>query len=337
MKKIKILITGAGGYIGSIGAYLFLQKGYDVVAVDNFTTGYKEPLSLLEKKFGKKRVHIYEKNIQNGIDEIIQKEHNISAVIHYAASSYVNESFNSPQKYFTNNVTSTYELLQSILKSDIKYFIFSSTCAVYKDSNKTLITENSPFEPNSPYAESKLIIEKTIEWYAKTLGIKYVILRYFNVTGAADSGILGDSKKPSEALIQNAVRAALGIDQFNLTYKEVPTKDGSPIRDFIDVVDVNLAHCKTLEYLENGGKSDCFNIGSGKGHSVLEIINVVKQITKRNFICKKSKIRKGESKTMIADNKKAGKILHWKPSRSLEDSIQSLVLWYKNHPQGWQI
>lgn len=221
-----------------------------------------------------------------------------------------------------------------MLDFEVKKLVFSSTCAVYGDAKYVPIDEKHPTEPENPYGESKLIIEKTLKWYDRQCGLKYVVLRYFNVCGASDDGVIGDSKKPSVLLIQNAVRGALGIEPFKLTCPKVGTKDGTPIRDYINVVDLSLAHLKALDYINNN-QSDVFNLGTGKGNSVLEIVNAVQAKTKVKFDIGKAVPRQGESKELRADITKAKKYLKWEPIRTIADSIDSLVKWYKIHPKGW--
>jgi UDP-glucose 4-epimerase len=355
----KILVTGGAGYVGSVATYLLLQKGF----VDNLTTGHKGPLDFFEKKFGSKKFRYYKADLREPLDKIFKKEtclrrqESIDAVLHYAASCLVNESMENPQKYFSNNVCGTQNLLSTILKFGIKNIVFSSTCAVYGETEYVPVDEKHPTNPANPYGLSKRMIEQMIEWYGKLTGLNYVILRYFNVCGASDDGEIGDSKKPSVLLMQNAVRGALGIEPFYLTCPKVKTPDGTPIRDYINVVDLNEAHILALGYLMKGGhrpgeasprvrdsqesgtgpegKSEIINLGTGKGNSVLEIVNKVQRVCGVKFDLKKAKPRRGEYAEIFADNKKAKKILNWKPKRSIEDSVGSLVKWYKNHPHGW--
>ena len=331
----KILITGAGGYIGSVATYLLLQKGHTVVAIDNFTTGYREPLEVLQKNIDQDTLKVYEADLTKNIDDIFQKEKNIDAVLHYAASCLVDESVRLPGKYFLNNVSATANLLATMDKFNIKNIIFSSTCAVYGEAKYYPIDEKHPLNPTSPYGASKKMAEEVIAWYGKLKKFNYMILRYFNVCGATDDGSIGDSKKPSTLLVQNAVRGALGIEKFYLTCPEVDTPDKTPIRDYIDVVDLNEAHLKALEYLLLTKKSEIINLGTGTGSSVLEVVNQVKKLTGVEIPIEKANIRQGDDAKKIADISKAEKLLGWKPKRTIEDSVKSLITWYKNHPQGW--
>ena len=330
----KILITGAGGYIGSVATDLFLKSGYEVIGLDNFQTGYRQPLELLKNKYPNK-FKFYEIDLKNDLTGIFEKEPDITAVIHYAASCLVDESVRYPGKYFLNNVAVTSNLLATMEKFNVKNIIFSSTCAVYGEAEYYPIDEKHPLNPTTPYGASKKMAEEIIQWHGKLKKFNYMILRYFNVCGATDDGSIGDSKKPSTLLVQNAVRGALGIEKFYLTCPEVDTPDKTPIRDYIDVVDLNEAHLKALEYLFSTKKSEVINLGTGTGSSVLEVVDKVKKLTGVEIPIEKANIRQGDDAKKIADIKKAEKVLAWKPSKTIEDSIKSLIIWYKKHPKGW--
>lgn len=332
----KILITGAGGYIGSIATYTFLKQGYDVIALDNFVRGYREPLILLQKKFGDDRLITYEADLNGDFEGVFKKEKNIEAVVHFAAYCMVNESMEDPLKYFKNNVSGSIKLLDAMGRYGIKNIVFSSTCATYGKTNYLPIDERHPQNPSNPYGESKLAVEKAIRWIGERRGMNYFIFRYFNVCGASDDGLIGDSKKPSALLVQNAVRGAMGVEDFSLTCPRVRTPDGTPIRDYVNVVDLAEAHVLAVKSLLKKGGREIINLGTGGGNSVLEIVTKVEQVTGQKFDLKKSKPRMGEDKELIADIRKAKRVLGWKPKREMEDSIRSLVKWYKKHPNGWE-
>ena len=329
-----ILITGAGGYIGSVAASLLLEKDYKVVAIDNFSTGYKEPLNLLMQKYGKEKLKIYNVDLKGFFSHVF-RENQIDAVLHYAASCSVNESMERPEKYFTNNSLATQRLLHTMLDAKIDKIVFSSTCAVYGEAEYVPIDENHPTRPANPYGESKLVSETFLRWYSTLGKLKYVALRFFNVCGATDNGEIGDSKNPSVHLMQNAVRGALGIEPFYLTCGRFDTPDGTPIRDYVNVVDLNEAHIKALEYLFNGGSSEIINLGTGDGNSVMEIVQQVEEITGKKINVDQGPARAGEYAKMIASTKKAKEILGWVPARTLKNSVESLVSWYTKHPHGW--
>ncbi len=331
----KILVTGCGGYIGSIASDIFLKAGYLVVGLDNFQTGYRKPTEILQEKY-KDKFKFYETDLKSNLSPIFKENSDISVVVHYAASCVVDESMKDPGKYFLNNVVGTTNLLSAMDDHKVKKIIFSSTCAVYGEEKYTPIDEKHPLNPTSPYGSSKKMAEEVIQWYGKLKDFRYVILRYFNVCGASEDGTIGDSKKPSTLLVQNAVRGALGIEKFYLTCPVVDTPDKTPIRDYIDVVDLNEAHLKAIEYILKTGQSEVVNLGTEKGNSVLEIVNEVKKLTGKDISLEKANTRQGDDAKKIANIEKAKKVLGWKPRKTIEDSINSLLIWYKNYPHGWE-
>ncbi|MCS6956409.1 MAG: UDP-glucose 4-epimerase GalE [Patescibacteria group bacterium] len=336
---MKVLITGCAGYIGSIAADLFLKAGYKVVGVDNFQTGYKQPIDILKKRYADNFI-FYEKDLKSDLSEIFEKNKDIGSVVHYAASCVVDESMKNPYKYFANNPNSTLNLVETITKYNIKNIVFSSTCALYGEVQYVPLYENHPTNPNNVYGESKLMAEKIISWYGKIKKLNYIIFRYFNVSGATEDGVFGYSKNPSTHLTENAVRSALGIAPFYLTYQKTNTFDGSPIRDYVNVLDLNEAHLMAVEKLESLKEEkfqEVINLGTGTGNSVLEIVKKVQELTGKKFDIKvSSNPRQGEAPKLIASIKKAEKLLGWKPKRKIEDSVASLIKWYTKNPQGWE-
>lgn len=348
---MKVLVTGGAGYIGSHAVKLLLEKKIQVVVTDNLFRGYRQPIEVLQKKFGSKNLKFYQVDLKTpwkekgkdlgctkkviSIDEILKKE-KPDGVMHFAALCLVSESMEKPENYFDNNVCGSLNLFKAMVKNKTNNLVFSSTCAVYGESQYLPVDEKHSLSPTNPYGESKLMVEKIISWFSKSHGLNFVNLRYFNVAGAAKDGSIGDSKKPSQLLMQNAVRGALDLEPFQLTCPKVKTKDGTPIRDYINVEDLADAHLMALNYLFNDGKSDVFNLGTGKGHSVLQIVSQVQKITGVKFPFKKGRVRQGEYAEIYANIHRAKKILGWKPKRSLKDSVKSLVKWYEKHPQGWE-
>lgn len=331
-----MLVTGGAGYIGSHTLKLLLEKKYSLAVIDNLSRGYRQPLEVIKKKVGHPfKFYPLDLLDYSALNKVFQKE-KPEAIIHFAALCLVNESMEHPEPYFENNVVGSLNLLRVAIANRVKHLVFSSTCAVYGEAQYLPVDEKHPLNPVNPYGESKLMVEKMIQWFGQTYGLNYVILRYFNVCGADRQGLIGDSKKPSQLLVQNAVRGALGIALFKLTCPQVKTKDGTPIRDYLNVEDLADAHLLALRYLQKGGKSEVFNLGTGKGNSVLEIVQAVQKITGKNFSLTRGKARKGEYAEIFADNRKIKKVLDWQPKRSLKDSIESLVRWYQSHPQGWQ-
>ncbi len=304
----KILVTGAGGYIGSVAVYMLLNQGYQVVGLDNFSTGYHQPLELLQKKFGKERLKIYTADLKDNLSPIFEKEPAVEVVIHYAASCLVDESTRYPEKYFYNNVCGSLNLLRAMERLNIRKIIFSSTCAVYGEGQYFPIDEKHPLNPSSPYGASKKMVEEMIDWFGRLKNFSYIILRYFNVCGASDDGLIGDSKKPSTLLVQNAVRGALGIEKFYLTCPEVETPDRTPIRDYINVVDLNQAHLLAVDRLINSkvnNLKEIINLGTGTGNSVLEIVRMVEKVTGVSLPLERARPRAGEDAKKIASIDKA--------------------------------
>lgn len=328
-----ILITGGAGYIGSHAVKLFLEKGYKVVVIDNLFRGYKQPLEILSK-YG--QLEFIQADLKDKPKlESIFNANKFEAVLHFAALCLVNESMEKPEMYFENNVVGSLNLLEAMRTHHVNKLIFSSTCAVYGEAQYLPIDEQHPLNPTNPYGESKLAVEKIIKWYGISHNLQYAILRYFNVCGAADDATIGDSKKPSQLLMQNAVRGALNIEPFYLTCPKVDTPDGTPIRDYIDVNDLVEAHYQALKYIEKTGSSDIFNIGNGTGYSVKEIVKSVENILNVTIKENHSEARKGEYAKVYANNSKTTEKLNWKPKRGLADSVQNLKKWYMNFPNGY--
>ncbi len=355
----KILITGGAGYIGSHCVYTMLEKGFDVVVLDNLHRGYLEPIEVLQDYFDKK-IYFENKDLRNieDIRKVFDKHRDIQGVMHFAALCLVNESMSNPYKYFENNVYGSANLLEVMKEYKVKNFVFSSTCNVYKVQGDGQVNEKSQINPPNPYGESKYLSEKEALWYQNIFNFKVIIFRYFNVCGAHPDGLIGDSKKPSQLLMQNAVRGAIGIESFKYTYSEVDTFDKSPIRDYINVMDLSEAHFLAMQKLleiqdqdEDLGQnqsqsqnqsldqdeiSGIYNLGTENGNSVKEIVEKVMQITGKKFTPQKGKSRKGEPSKLFADITKVRKVFGWEPKYSLEDSIKSLMKWYQKHPNGWE-
>ncbi len=305
---MKTLVTGGAGYIGSHAVKLLLENNYQVVVIDNLSRGYKQVIEVLQKKHGKKNLVFYKADLLDfeKINEILKKEKPVG-IMHFAALCLVPESMEKPEEYYRNNVCGSLNLLSAMIQNKISNLVFSSTCAVYGESQYLPVDEKHPKFPTNPYGDSKLMVEKMIDWFSQIHQLNYVILRYFNVAGSASDGTIGDSKRPSVLLVQNAVRGALKLTPFKLTYSKMKTKDGSPVRDYINIEDLAKAHLKSLKYLLNKKKSNVFNLGTGKGNSVLEIVNQVQNITNTKFPLTQGKPRQGEYAEIYANINKAKK------------------------------
>jgi len=319
-----ILVTGGAGYIGSHCVAALTRRNMDVVVVDNFSTGHRWAL-------GSARLYEGDLNDALFLRNVFSSE-KIDAVIHFAAFSLVGESMLNPGKYFGNNIGGSLTLLETMQQFGVKKIVFSSTAAVYGEPEKVPIVEDDPKIPTNPYGESKLCIEKMLYWYAKTYGIQYCALRYFNVAGALPDGSIGEAHSPETHLIPIVLQAALKErDAITIFGTDYATPDGTCVRDYVHVCDLIDGHLLALDYLNKGGESTAFNLGIGKGFSVKEIIDAAKQVTNIDFAVKLGERRAGDPATLIASGDKARNILGWKPNyETVAPIIADAWNWHKN-------
>ena len=321
-----ILVTGGAGYIGSHCVLSLLNKGCDVLVFDNLSTGHIETLNTL-KKYG--NLTFVKGDLQNK-KEIFSLLHKypVDAVIHFAAFSQVGESIENPDKYYQNNVIGTLNLLNSMIENNVKKIIFSSTASVYGEPKYIPIDETHPLCPINPYGRTKLIIEKIMDDYDSAYGLKSVRLRYFNVTGANEDTLTGERHNPETHLIPNILKSAFDDKKtFEIYGDDYDTKDGTCIRDYIDIEDLIDAHLLALEYLNKSGKTNVFNLGTKNGYSVKEVFDMCKEITGKNISVKIMPRREGDPSSLIADSTKAAEILGWLPKKDLKTSITNAYKW----------
>lgn len=324
-----ILVTGGAGYIGSHTVAELLNRGKEVVVIDNLQSGHRE--SLLGGK-------LYEGDLRD--KELLAKlfaENEIEAVIHFAANSLVGESMQNPVKYYDNNVYGTLCLLEAMDAANVRKIVFSSTAATYGEPDKVPIEETDPTHPTNVYGETKLTMERMMAWFDQVLGIKYVALRYFNAAGAHESGVIGEDHRPESHLIPLILQAALGQrEAIQVFGDDYPTPDGTCVRDYIHVSDLADAHLLAVEHLIGGGDSNVFNLGNGQGFSVKEVISKVRDVTGRDFPVIISPRRAGDPAVLIASSDKVRSVLGWLPKRDkLDDIIRSAWEWHNNHPNGY--
>lgn len=320
-----ILVTGGAGYIGSHCVLALLNQGYEVVVFDNFSTGHKE----IVEKFSD--VKIFQGDLQN-IDDLekVFKSYKIDAVVHFAAFSQVGESVQNPQKYYYNNVFGTLNLLNAMTNNGVNKIVFSSTAAVYGEPDYTPIDENHPTKPINPYGKTKLMIENIMDDYDKAYGLKSVRLRYFNACGADSKQRCGEWHNPETHLIPNVLKSSFDSQKvFNIFGDDYETKDGTCVRDYIDVEDLAQAHVLALKYLFNGGETNYFNLGTNCGNTVKEVFNACSKIVGKEINVKVCPRREGDPAVLIADNLKAKNILGWNPKKSLNESIKDAYEWEK--------
>lgn len=327
-----ILVTGGAGYIGSHCALSLLENGHDVVIFDSLELGHIETVNTLKNLGSKgKLVDFVKGNLQN-YDDInsVFKKHKIDSVVHFAAFSQVAESVKFPEKYFKNNVGGSTNLFNAMVESGVKKIVFSSTASIYGEPVYTPIDENHPQTPINPYGESKLEIEHILDDYDKKYGLKSVRLRYFNVAGADSESRVGEWHEPETHLIPNILKSVFGNGKtFQMFGEDYDTPDGTCVRDYINVEDLISAHLLALEYLDNGGETDYFNLGTTDGNSVKQVFSVCEEVTGEKIPVEKSERREGDPAILVADNRKAKNILGWSPEKSLKDSIISAYNWEK--------
>lgn len=323
-----ILVTGGAGYIGSHMALKLLENNEKVVVFDNFSTGHIETIETLMKE-GKDNFEFFEGDLLNLNDlNTLFKGRNIEAVIHFAAFSLVEESTKNPAKYYKNNVTGSINLLDAMHKYNVNKIVFSSTAATYGEPEEIPIKETSLQNPVNPYGTSKLTVEKIMDDYDRAYGIKSVRLRYFNVAGADSKCRIGENHNPETHLIPNILKSTFNNKKtFKIFGDNYNTKDGTCVRDYINVEDLINAHLLALKYLLAGGKTDFFNLGTNEGNSVKEIFDLCTKVTKKEIPFEIAQKRAGDPAVLIADNKKAKEILGWNPEKTLYDSIKSAYMW----------
>lgn len=327
-----ILVTGGAGYIGSHNVIALCDAGYDVVIFDSLELGHIETVNTLKNITSKgKVVDFIQGNLQNLSDiESVFEKHKIDAVVHFAAYSQVAESVKNPEKYYFNNVYGTLNLLSAMLKNNVKRIVFSSTAATYGEPVYVPIDEKHPQVPINTYGKTKLIVEGIMDDYDKAYGLKSVRLRYFNVAGADSQNRVGEWHDPETHLIPNILKSTFnGGKTFQMFGTDYPTKDGTCVRDYINVEDLAQAHVLALRYLEKGGKTNYFNLGTNEGNSVKEVFTDCEKVTGKDIAVDIMPRREGDPATLIADNKKAKQELGWISKKTLEESISTAYNWEK--------
>lgn len=326
-----ILVCGGAGYIGSHAVHQLMEKGEQVVIIDNLQTGHRDALH--------PQARFYEGDIRDAalLDKIFMENH-IEAVIHFAANSLVGESMEKPLKYFNNNVYGMQVLLEAMARHHVDKIVFSSTAAVYGEPRRIPIVEDDETAPTNPYGETKLTMEKMMKWVSLADGIRYVSLRYFNAAGALGDGSIGEDHAPETHLIPLILQVPLGKrDHITVFGDDYATPDGTCLRDYIHVIDLADAHVLALEHLRRGGQSDIFNLGNGKGFSVKEMIAAARQATGREIKVETGIRRAGDPAQLIASSAKARRVLGWAPRYTdVGVVIGTAWKWHQKHPEGYE-
>ncbi len=319
---MNVLVTGGAGYIGSHTCKELKKNGFNPITYDNLSRGHKEFV-----KFGPLVVGdiLDSKKIEDAI-----REYNIQAVLHFAAYAYVGESVEKPELYYKNNVQGTMSLLDAMLKTNIKKFVFSSTCATYGVPEKVPISEDFEQNPINPYGQTKLIIERILKDYGHAYGLKSVCLRYFNAAGADADGEIGEMHEPETHLIPLTIQSALTGSVLKVFGNDYPTPDGTCLRDYIHVTDLADAHVKALQYLNDSKDNfNFFNLGNEKAYSVKEILKAVEDVTGKKVNAEVFSRRPGDPAALVANATKAKTILKWTPQLpDIESIVSSAFKWH---------
>jgi len=315
---VRVLVVGGAGYIGSHATHALKQRGHQVLIYDNLSTGHRALADGFDLVVG----DILD---SASLARVLQR---VDAVMHFAALAYVGESVEHPRKYFRNNVLGGVSLLDAVQESNVRCFIFSSTCAVYGMPEKVPISEDTPRQPVNPYGATKLAFEHALEAYDRAYGIRYVSFRYFNAAGCDEEGRVGEIHAPETHLIPSAFEAIHGhrpmLEIFGTDY---PTQDGTCIRDYIHVSDLAEAHVLGLEYLEKGGNSTALNLGTGEGNSVKQVLSTIENVTGREVPKRYGPRRAGDPAELVADPRRAENLLNWKAKRSLGEIVSTAWKW----------
>jgi len=319
---MRVLVTGGAGYIGSHTAKALARVGIEPVVYDNLSTGHR-----WATKWGP----IVEADLCDcqALKQTLE-QYDITAAIHFAAHAYVGESVLEPRKYFQNNVTNSLNLLNALLDAGVHNIVFSSSCAVYGIPNSIPISEDHPKLPVNPYGDSKLFIERVLDWYGRAYGLRWAALRYFNAAGADPDGELGEDHDPETHLMPRIIEAAMGkcarIEMYGVDYA---TTDGTCVRDYIHVSDLAEAHVLALQHLLSENESFAVNLGSGRGATVREVIAAVERVVGAKVNVNPAPRRPGDPPVLVADPSRAESLLHWHPRfSSLEKIVTTACRWH---------
>lgn len=316
-----ILITGGAGFVGCHTVRELARQGFYPLSFDNLSEGHREAVVEGDLIVG---------DLSNEVLlESVFEEYKVDAVMHFASRCYVEESVEDPRFYYEQNVGNALTLLRVMLRKGVKQFVFSSTCAIYGLPQKIPISENHPQIPINPYGETKLFIEKILNRYEPAYGLRSVCLRYFNAAGASLDGQIGESHYPETHLIPRALKAVSGeLPSLQMFGGDFPTSDGSAVRDYIHVEDLASAHVSALRWLKEGHEGKAFNLGTGHGHSVKQVLQMVEQVTGKRVPVEQCPRRDGDPPALVADPRRANQLLKWKPHHSdLQNMISSAWIW----------
>jgi UDP-glucose 4-epimerase len=323
-----VLVTGGAGYIGSHTVRALRDQGHDVVVLDSLEYGHPEAVLGAPLVVGDVA--------DRALVQRVIGEQAVDAVVHFAAYKAAGESMEVPERYFENNVARSAEFLAALVAADVRSIVFSSTCAVYGTPRTLPVDETHPTGPESPYGESKRIVEQMLRWFDECHDLRSVSLRYFNAAGASADGLIGEDNPRPLNLVPLAMQAALGqLPVLTINGTDYPTPDGTTIRDYIHVDDLATAHVRALEYLGSGGETTVVNVGTGRGASTREVVEGTKRVSGVDFATQDGPRRPGDPTEVYADNRRARELLGWEPRHDLEDILDSAWAWHTSHPKGY--
>ncbi|CAN5553313.1 UDP-glucose 4-epimerase GalE [soil metagenome] len=323
-----VLVTGGAGYIGAHTAQLLRQRGHDVVIYDSLELGRREATLGAPLVVG---------DIADAdLVKATIAEHGIDAIVHFAAYKAAGESVDAPGKYFANNVGGANALFDAAREAGVTRVVFSSTCAVYGTPTRVPVDETHPFGPESPYGDSKRMVEEILGWYERAHGLRSVSLRYFNAAGASASGLIGEDWTVTLNLVPLVMKTALGrAPQLTVFGTDYPTRDGTGVRDYVHVDDLADAHVRALEYLEEGGETTAIHLGTGVGSTVREVLDCARKVSGVDIPSVDAPRRSGDPAEVYGDNRRAHQLLGWRPDRNLETVVASAWQWHSTHPDGY--
>jgi len=330
-----VFVTGGAGYVGSHAVKGLAAAGYDVVVYDDLSAGHREAIERVAAVSPGRSVTLVEGNMLDGATlGRAMATARPDAVVHFAARLDVGESVREPLAYYNVNVTGTLSVLSAMAANEVPRFVFSSTCAIFGETDVPL-HEDLPKQPVNAYGETKLAIERALPHVEQATGIRWTALRYFNAAGADGDGVIGEAHDPEIHLIPRAIAAAARGADFTVFGDDYPTPDGTCIRDYVHVNDLADAHVRALRRLEAGGESRAYNLGTGTGMSVRQVLNAIERASGRPVPHRVSGRRPGDPARLVAKSDRAGNELGWRAARSLDDIVDTAWRWHERHPLGY--
>ena len=327
---MRVLVTGGAGYVGSHVALDLAEAGFEVVVLDDLSTGHPAAVAGLPLE----RADLVD---PAALARALDRLGPVEAAVHLAARTQVGESVARPGLYFRTNVAGTLNLLEALVARGVRYLVFSSSAAVYGEPERVPIPEDHPCRPTNPYGQTKLMVEGMLQAYQRAYGLRWASLRYFNAAGADPLGRTGEDHRPETHLIPSLLLAALGRrGPVELYGTDWPTPDGTCIRDFVHVCDLARAHRLALQHLAGGGEGGPFNLGNGRGFSVRQVVEVCRRVTGVDIPVRSAPRRPGDPAVLVADSQRARQVLGWEPRHPhLEEIVSTAWQWHRSHPDGF--